>query len=174
MTRFIYIYIYICWRPGYGGGVKSPKIRGGVKIFKIFGALILTPSYRDSRENPQFGGRKYKSSRGNFRGEFPAPLAFGTFLHFDPRVTQGNKDSECTKHLVHWTEPLRVRPSTISHCLDWMCRNTSKVTFHEDSEWVLFRTCNFIPKTDFYTPPVLGGAALLPFSAPAVYKNPVP
>ena len=29
-------------------------------------------------------------------------------------------------------------------------------------------------ETDFYTPPVLGGAALLPFSAPAVYKNPVP
>ena len=29
-------------------------------------------------------------------------------------------------------------------------------------------------ETDFYTPPVLGGAALLPFSAPAVYKDPVP
>ena len=29
-------------------------------------------------------------------------------------------------------------------------------------------------ETDFYIPPVLGGAALLPFSAPAVYKNPVP
>ena len=26
-------------------------------------------------------------------------------------------------------------------------------------------------ETDFYTPPVPGGAALLPFSAPAVYKN---
>ena len=26
-------------------------------------------------------------------------------------------------------------------------------------------------ETDFYTPPVLGGADLLPFSAPAVYKN---
>ena len=32
----------------------------------------------------------------------------------------------------------------------------------------------YIWETDFYTPPVLGGAALLPFSAPAVYKNPVP
>ena len=29
-------------------------------------------------------------------------------------------------------------------------------------------------ETDFYTPPVLGGAALLPFSAPVVCKNPVP
>ena len=29
----------------------------------------------------------------------------------------------------------------------------------------------FTWETDFYTPPVLGGAALLPFSAPAVYKN---
>ena len=39
-----------------------------------------------------------------------------------------------------------------------------------------FRACNHGLKweTDFYTPPVLGGAALLPFSAPAVYKNPVP
>ena len=26
-------------------------------------------------------------------------------------------------------------------------------------------------ETDYYTPPVLGGAALLRFSAPAVYKN---
>ena len=26
-------------------------------------------------------------------------------------------------------------------------------------------------ETDFYTPPVLGGAPILPFSAPAVYKN---
>ena len=26
-------------------------------------------------------------------------------------------------------------------------------------------------ETDFYTPPVLGGAALWPFPAPAVYKN---
>ena len=33
---------------------------------------------------------------------------------------------------------------------------------------------SFLWETDFYTPPVLGGAALLPFSAPAVYKNPVP
>ena len=33
---------------------------------------------------------------------------------------------------------------------------------------------NLYWETDFYTPPVLGGAALLPFSAPAVYKNPVP
>ena len=29
-------------------------------------------------------------------------------------------------------------------------------------------------ETDFYTPPVLGSAALFDNSAPAVYKNPVP
>ena len=29
-------------------------------------------------------------------------------------------------------------------------------------------------ETDFYTPQILGGAALLDNSAPAVYKNPVP
>ena len=34
---------------------------------------------------------------------------------------------------------------------------------------------NKVPwETDFYTPPVLGGAALFDNSAPAVYKNPVP
>ena len=39
------------------------------------------------------------------------------------------------------------------------------------------RGAHFLPallqkwETDFYTPPVLGGAALSPFSAPAVYKN---
>ena len=40
-----------------------------------------------------------------------------------------------------------------------------------------FKVSQFFPifwETDFYTPPVLGGAALLPFSAPAVYKIPVP
>ena len=34
-----------------------------------------------------------------------------------------------------------------------------------------FENYHFKWETDFYTPPVLGGAALLPFSAPAVYKN---
>ena len=36
------------------------------------------------------------------------------------------------------------------------------------------RAGRLLRETDFYTPPVLGGAALLPFSAPAVYKNSVP
>ena len=36
---------------------------------------------------------------------------------------------------------------------------------------ILFRD---VWETDFYTPPVLGGAALLENSAPAVYKIPVP
>ena len=55
------------------GGVKSPKIRGGVKIFNFRGSLNLTPFYRDSIENPQFGGQKSKLSKDNFRGEFPPP-----------------------------------------------------------------------------------------------------
>ena len=53
------------------GGVKSSKIRGGVKILNFQGPLNLTLSYRDSIENRQFGGQKSKFSRGNFRGEFP-------------------------------------------------------------------------------------------------------
>ena len=61
------------------GGVKSPKIRGGVKILNFQGPRNLTLFYRDSIENRQFRGQKSKFSRGNFRGEFPPPLAFGTF-----------------------------------------------------------------------------------------------
>ena len=49
------------------GGVKSPKIRGGGENFEFSGP----PFYRDSIENRQFRGQKSKSSRGNFRGEFP-------------------------------------------------------------------------------------------------------
>ena len=40
------------------GGVKSPKIRGGVKILNFEGPLKLTPFHRDSIENRQFGGQK--------------------------------------------------------------------------------------------------------------------
>ena len=71
------------------GGVKSPKIRGGVKILKFWGSRNLTLFYRDSIENPQFGGQKSKLSKENFRGEFPPPLAFGTFwppLSWSPKV----------------------------------------------------------------------------------------
>ena len=54
-------------------GVKSLKIRGGVKIFNFQGPLKLTPFYRDSKENRKFRGQKSKFSRGNFRGEFTPP-----------------------------------------------------------------------------------------------------
>ena len=65
-TKDIYLEIGI-------GGVKSLKIRGGVKILNFQGTLKLTPFYRDSIENRQFGVQKSKSSRGNFRGDFPPP-----------------------------------------------------------------------------------------------------
>ena len=52
-------------------GVKSPKISGGVKILNFRGSLNLTPFYRDSIENPQFGGQS-----PSFQSP---PLAFGTF-----------------------------------------------------------------------------------------------
>ena len=55
------------------GGIKSPKIRGVVKILNFQGPLKLTPFYRDSIENRQFGGQKSKSSKSNFRGEFLPP-----------------------------------------------------------------------------------------------------
>ena len=53
------------------GGIKSPKIRGGVKILSFQGPLKLTPVYRDSIENRHFGDQKSKSSRGSFWGESP-------------------------------------------------------------------------------------------------------
>ena len=56
-------------------GVKSPKIRGGVKILNFQGPPKLTAFYKDPIEYSQFGGQKSKSSRGNFRGEFP-PSSF--------------------------------------------------------------------------------------------------
>ena len=44
-----------------------------MKILNFQGSLHLTPGpfYRDSIENPQFGGQKSKLSKDNFRGEFP-------------------------------------------------------------------------------------------------------
>ena len=47
-----------------GGGVKSPETRGGVKISNFQQPLKLTPFYRDSIENRQFGGVKSPSLRG--------------------------------------------------------------------------------------------------------------
>ena len=58
------------WRPGWVGGVKSPKIRREWN-FEFQGRLKFTPFYRDSLDNGQFGCQKSKSSRGNSRGEFP-------------------------------------------------------------------------------------------------------
>ena len=77
------------------GGVKSPKIRGGVKILNFQGPLNLTLSYRDSIENRQFRGQSSKSSRGNFRGELPPPpLAFGTFWTPPIPVSEKSQNSK--------------------------------------------------------------------------------
>ena len=53
------------------GGFKSPKIRGGGENVEFPRAPEIDPFYIDSIENRQVGGQKSKSSRGNFRGEFP-------------------------------------------------------------------------------------------------------
>ena len=57
-----------CWRPGVGG-VKSPKIRGVVKILNFQGPLKLTAFYRVSIENrhlevksPSFRGATFGAS----------------------------------------------------------------------------------------------------------------
>ena len=44
-----------------------------MKILNFRGSLNLTPFYRDSIENPQFGSQKSKLSKDNFRGEFTPP-----------------------------------------------------------------------------------------------------
>ena len=60
-------------------GVKSPKINEGGENFEFFGAPEIDPFLQRFYRNLQFGGQKSKFSRGNFRGEFPPPLVFGTF-----------------------------------------------------------------------------------------------
>ena len=50
------------------GGVKSPKIRGGVKILNFRGCRNLTLFYRVSIENPQFGGSKVQALQGQLSG----------------------------------------------------------------------------------------------------------
>ena len=55
------------------GGANLRKLEGGVKILNFQRPLKLAPVYRDSKENPQFGRQKTKSSRDNFWGEFPPP-----------------------------------------------------------------------------------------------------
>ena len=85
------------------GGVKSPKIRGGVKISNFQGPLKLTPFYRVSIENRQFGGQKSKFSRGNFRGEFP-PSSVRYVL--TPPIPVSDK---ILLHLSGLTKPMTAR-----------------------------------------------------------------
>ena len=54
------------------GGVKPSKIRGGgVKILNFQGPLKLTPFYRVSIENRQFGGQKSKFRGATFGASSP-------------------------------------------------------------------------------------------------------
>ena len=64
---------------GYCERVKSPKIRGGVKILNVRGSRNLTLFYRDSIENAQFGGQSPSFRGTTFGASSPPPLAFGTF-----------------------------------------------------------------------------------------------
>ena len=66
------------WKAGRPKNAKSYH-DGSDPPFAALWFFKLTPFYRDSKENRQFGGQKSKSSMGNFRGDFPPPLAFGTF-----------------------------------------------------------------------------------------------
>ena len=63
-------------RPGWRG-VKSPKIRGGVKILNFRGSLNLT-FFLQRFYRKQFGSQSPSFPRTTF-GASPPPLAFGTF-----------------------------------------------------------------------------------------------
>ena len=58
--------------------------------------LNLTPSYRGSIENPQFGGQKSKLSKHDFRGKFLPPLVFGTFWPPYPGLRKEGQGSSAT------------------------------------------------------------------------------
>ena len=62
-------------------GVKSPKMRGGVKLLSFGGSLNLYLLYRDSRENPQFGGQSPSFPR-QLLGRVPPPTSNGAFGAF--------------------------------------------------------------------------------------------
>ena len=63
-------------RPGWRG-VKSPKIRGGLKILNFRGTLNLT-LFLQRFYRKQFGSQSPSFPRTTF-GASPPPLAFGTF-----------------------------------------------------------------------------------------------
>ena len=67
------------------GGVKSLKIRGGVKILN-FQPLKLTPFYRDSIETRQFRGPKVQVFEGQLSGRVPPPLYRS--VRFEPPLSQ--------------------------------------------------------------------------------------
>ena len=52
----------------YRGGGRS---NGRVKISNFPGCLKMTPFYRDSRENPHFGGSKVQAFQWQFSGRVP-------------------------------------------------------------------------------------------------------
>ena len=115
-------------------GVKSPKIRGGVKILNFRGPLNLTLFYRDSIENPQFGSQKSKLSKDNFRGELPPPpLAFGTFwppLSRSPICTFLHSFAlfcDCT----HFCVRLRLERPRLGTPEQYTCE--SQTSFHKTS-----------------------------------------
>ena len=64
---------------GGGPNLRRKLEGGGVKILNFRGSRNLTLPYRDSIDNPQFGGQKSKLSKGNFRGELP---------RFDPALSR--------------------------------------------------------------------------------------
>ena len=76
------------------GGVKSPKIRGGVKIFNFQGHLKLTPFYRDSIEIANLGAKSPSLRGATFGASSPPPLAFGTFSPPLSRFPKGFRERE--------------------------------------------------------------------------------
>ena len=87
----------------------------------------MTPFYRDSIENRQFGGQKSNSSRGNFRGEFRAHPLWCS-VRFDPPYPglRQTANSNCLAFLpeVFFAPPGNVR--TLGSCVStpkcWFAR----------------------------------------------------
>ena len=68
-----------------GGSNLSRKLEGGGENFEFPGAPEIRPlSTEIPLENRQFGGQKSRSSRRNFRGEFPPPLSGDRYVLTPP------------------------------------------------------------------------------------------
>ena len=124
----------------------------------------------------RWGGGKKKEKRTRKKCSEYVPNSVSKFRLLGNQCAQLKTTRAC-----HAQDSMDTRWRTTIHNESgewWTNRRPTKATHHmsrHDMQIHFFWLHDILLyskwETDFYTPPVLGGAALLPFSAPAVYKN---